>query len=335
MRLHSEAAASGLPHALVERHTGLLLQHNGVCYSVREVHEREWFILYQRCRQWAVLSVYMPTVDLTLAQKNSFLFFVHHTRSSSWTWRTSWGLLPISRASLRNGKRRRSTWTIGQCSIPVWGNVPELQMWCSDTVVTIIASFVIRMRVVTVSSLYEKKERVHEALCDNIDTRTALEEMRALVGQSNTYMAARKSAKLLPNRMLLQSIAHYLTDMFKVSLRREARPKTAVCTVKRVEQIDQVFCVMIRSIQTRRKDTNDKILLLKDIKLWNGEICKRVFFLKNNIVLCSLHISDALKHNPSLPHYYINYCTFTGANYSIRACLGYITHSYTTQFYVK
>lgn len=70
------------------------------------------------------------------------------------------------------------------------------------------------------SSFYEKKERVHEALCDNIDTRTALEEMRALVGQSNTYMAARKSAKLLPNRMLLQSIAHYLTNMFKVSLHR-------------------------------------------------------------------------------------------------------------------
>ncbi|XP_046696727.1 cysteine--tRNA ligase, cytoplasmic isoform X2 [Silurus meridionalis] len=62
---------------------------------------------------------------------------------------------------------------------------------------------------------YEKKEGVHEALCDNIDTRTALEEMRALVGQSNTYMAARKSAKLLPNRMLLQSIAHYLTNIFR------------------------------------------------------------------------------------------------------------------------
>lgn len=66
-------------------------------------------------------------------------------------------------------------------------------------------------------SFYEKKEAVHEALCDNIDTRSALEEMRGLVGQSNAYMAARKSAKLLPNRMLLQSIAHYLTDMFKVS----------------------------------------------------------------------------------------------------------------------
>lgn len=72
--------------------------------------------------------------------------------------------------------------------------------------------------IVFVSSFFEKKESVHEAMCDNIDTRTALEEMRALVGQSNTYMAARKSGKLLPNRMLLQSIAHYLTDMFKASV---------------------------------------------------------------------------------------------------------------------
>uniref|UniRef100_A0A672MTQ9 Cysteine--tRNA ligase, cytoplasmic n=1 Tax=Sinocyclocheilus grahami TaxID=75366 RepID=A0A672MTQ9_SINGR len=66
-------------------------------------------------------------------------------------------------------------------------------------------------------SFYEKKTSVHEALCDNIDTRSALEEMRALVGQSNTYMAARRSAKLPPNRMLLQSIALYLTDMLKVT----------------------------------------------------------------------------------------------------------------------
>ncbi|XP_051578516.1 cysteine--tRNA ligase, cytoplasmic-like [Myxocyprinus asiaticus] len=64
-------------------------------------------------------------------------------------------------------------------------------------------------------SFNEKKASVHEALCDNIDTRSALEEMRALVGQSNTYMAARGSAKLPPNRMLLESIALYLTDMLK------------------------------------------------------------------------------------------------------------------------
>ncbi|XP_071403162.1 cysteine--tRNA ligase, cytoplasmic isoform X1 [Centroberyx affinis] len=60
---------------------------------------------------------------------------------------------------------------------------------------------------------YERKSAVHEALCDNVDTRAAMEEMRALVGQSNTYIASRKSAKLQPNRLLVESIAVYLTKM--------------------------------------------------------------------------------------------------------------------------
>lgn len=46
-----------------------------------------------------------------------------------------------------------------------------------------------------------------------------MEEMRSLVSQSNSYIANRKSSKLLPNRMLLQSIAVYLTDMLKVRQR--------------------------------------------------------------------------------------------------------------------
>ncbi|KAJ3592998.1 hypothetical protein NHX12_005336 [Muraenolepis orangiensis] len=62
---------------------------------------------------------------------------------------------------------------------------------------------------------YERKSAVHGALCDNMDTRCAMEEMRALVSQSNTYIASRKSAKLQPNRMLLDGIAAYLTAMLK------------------------------------------------------------------------------------------------------------------------
>ncbi|XP_028999834.1 cysteine--tRNA ligase, cytoplasmic isoform X2 [Betta splendens] len=66
------------------------------------------------------------------------------------------------------------------------------------------------------NSFFERKAAVHEALCDNIDTRTALEEMRVLVGHSNSYIGSRKSLKLRPNRMLLQGIAVYLTGMMKV-----------------------------------------------------------------------------------------------------------------------
>lgn len=66
-------------------------------------------------------------------------------------------------------------------------------------------------------SFCDRKSAVHEALCDNVDTRTAMEEMRTLVSQSNSYIASKKSAKLRPNRMLMESIAAYLTNMLKVS----------------------------------------------------------------------------------------------------------------------
>nr|XP_020441259.1 cysteine--tRNA ligase, cytoplasmic isoform X2 [Monopterus albus] len=66
------------------------------------------------------------------------------------------------------------------------------------------------------NSFCKGKAAVHEALCDNMDTRTAMEEMRVLVNQSNSYIAGRKSAKLRPNRMLVESIAVYLTNMLKI-----------------------------------------------------------------------------------------------------------------------
>ncbi|KAM7405645.1 hypothetical protein PAMP_000079 [Pampus punctatissimus] len=66
------------------------------------------------------------------------------------------------------------------------------------------------------NGFYDRKSAVHKALCDNMDTRSAMEEMRVLVSQSNSYIASRKSAKLRPNRMLVESIAVYLTNMLKI-----------------------------------------------------------------------------------------------------------------------
>nr|XP_023397583.1 cysteine--tRNA ligase, cytoplasmic isoform X2 [Loxodonta africana] len=65
-------------------------------------------------------------------------------------------------------------------------------------------------------NFYNRKAAVHEALCDNVDTRTVLEEMRALVSQCNHYMAARKAARRRPNRVLLENIALYLTYLLKI-----------------------------------------------------------------------------------------------------------------------
>ncbi|KAM5138233.1 cysteine--tRNA ligase, cytoplasmic [Mantella aurantiaca] len=66
------------------------------------------------------------------------------------------------------------------------------------------------------NSFHAKKASVHSALCDNIDTRSVMEEMRSLVNQSNAYIASKKAAKLPPNRMLLESVSTYLTSMLKI-----------------------------------------------------------------------------------------------------------------------
>ncbi|XP_038054512.1 cysteine--tRNA ligase, cytoplasmic-like [Patiria miniata] len=60
------------------------------------------------------------------------------------------------------------------------------------------------------------RSKVNEALCDSVDTKMALESMRALIGQCNVYMQERRAAKAPPNRRLLQNAAVYITKMLRV-----------------------------------------------------------------------------------------------------------------------
>nr|KAG5702360.1 hypothetical protein BaRGS_002142 [Batillaria attramentaria] len=70
---------------------------------------------------------------------------------------------------------------------------------------------------VTLNDKYlQKRQKVHEALCDNIDTRTALDHIRELVTACNSYIAQARADKRRPNRRLLQIVASYITEMLKV-----------------------------------------------------------------------------------------------------------------------
>lgn len=67
------------------------------------------------------------------------------------------------------------------------------------------------------SKLNNAKKLVHEALCDNIDTRTALDVIRDLVTQTNIYVrdvAATANASI--NALLLRRIALYVTDLLHI-----------------------------------------------------------------------------------------------------------------------
>ncbi|XP_019611216.2 cysteine--tRNA ligase, cytoplasmic isoform X1 [Rhinolophus sinicus] len=114
-------------------------------------------------------------------------------------------------------------------------------------------------------SFYSKKAAVHAALCDNIDTRTVLEEMRGLVGQCNLYMATRKAARRRPNRALLETIALYLTHMLKIfgAIEEESSlgfpvggPGTSLnleCTVMPYLQVLSEFREGVRKIAREKK----------------------------------------------------------------------------------
>ncbi|XP_059166910.1 cysteine--tRNA ligase, cytoplasmic-like isoform X2 [Physella acuta] len=60
-----------------------------------------------------------------------------------------------------------------------------------------------------------KRQGVHEALCDNVDTRGAMDNLRELVSVGNSYMSAARSKQRVVNRSLLMNIAGFITEILK------------------------------------------------------------------------------------------------------------------------
>ncbi len=56
-------------------------------------------------------------------------------------------------------------------------------------------------------SISAAKQSVHKALCDNIDTRSAMFALKDLIGSSNVYIQTRKNEKEAINGPLLKSAA--------------------------------------------------------------------------------------------------------------------------------
>ncbi|CAJ0587015.1 unnamed protein product, partial [Mesorhabditis spiculigera] len=59
------------------------------------------------------------------------------------------------------------------------------------------------------------REEVHAALCDSIDTRTALKSIRDMVDVGNAYITEKLNQNSVPNVLLLRQIALYITEIFK------------------------------------------------------------------------------------------------------------------------
>lgn len=105
----STTAPPGLPHALLEGHAGLLLQHHGIGSPIREVHERRWRLCDTSCMFFFLLFSF-PCITPAIWV---CLLFWSYLRSSSWTWRTSCELPPTSPAALKSGRQQKWSWTTG------------------------------------------------------------------------------------------------------------------------------------------------------------------------------------------------------------------------------
>jgi cysteinyl-tRNA synthetase len=63
---------------------------------------------------------------------------------------------------------------------------------------------------------FNKQAAVHEALCDSVDTPTAIGHMKDLVHETNVYIGDQRHDDKLPNQTLIRNIAVYLTDMLQM-----------------------------------------------------------------------------------------------------------------------
>lgn len=62
---------------------------------------------------------------------------------------------------------------------------------------------------------FDAKTAVHEALCDNVDTRTALDAVRDLVANCNIYIRDHAKTDAFDG-LLLRRIAAYITDLLHI-----------------------------------------------------------------------------------------------------------------------
>lgn len=55
-------------------------------------------------------------------------------------------------------------------------------------------------------------------LLDSVDTRSALEQMREMITNTNRYVKEKQTKRLQADYILIRNIADYLTTMLKVQL---------------------------------------------------------------------------------------------------------------------
>ncbi|PIK48564.1 putative cysteine--tRNA ligase, cytoplasmic isoform X3 [Apostichopus japonicus] len=62
----------------------------------------------------------------------------------------------------------------------------------------------------------ECKSKVHQGLCDSVDTKAALDAVRTAIGQCNIYIQAKRASKQPFERNILENYASYVTNLLRI-----------------------------------------------------------------------------------------------------------------------
>jgi len=85
-------------------------------------------------------------------------------------------------------------------------------------VIEIAQNYCIFDPIISFHSFSQRQQMIHNAFCDNIDTKTILDCLRLLVTTINSYLAKMHERKATPNGQILKNIAQYVTRILKVKV---------------------------------------------------------------------------------------------------------------------
>ncbi|KAL1505810.1 hypothetical protein ABEB36_005287 [Hypothenemus hampei] len=127
--------------------------------------------------------------------------------------------------------------------------------------------------------LLESKEKVHLALCDNIDTRTTLDVLRDLVSSANVYFKQRKP----PNQILLYDLSVYVTKILNVfgtntgifKIGFISSSDTSVCTEETILPYISILAEFRNNVRSQARTIN-AIEILKECDHIRDEILPNV-----------------------------------------------------------
>jgi len=61
----------------------------------------------------------------------------------------------------------------------------------------------------------DQRQRVHDCLCDSVDTRGTMEAVRELISAANVYINRKNTQRSTPNVVLVRNIALYVTRLMR------------------------------------------------------------------------------------------------------------------------